>query len=76
MKLNKLKEKKFSNFKINIMPDYKRYFDSCYGNDWNIYGYTSGWDHQKERHSRSKDKKKFKLTKKHRVPKKPFNINI
>ena len=74
MKLNKLREKKFSNFKIKVMPDYQRYFDSCYGSDWNIYGYTSGWDHKKERHTRNKDKIKFRLTKKHREPKKPFYI--
>ena len=74
MKLNKLREKKFSNFKIKIMPDYQRYFNSCYGSDWNSYGYTSGWDHQKERHSRNKDKKKFKLTKKNRNAKKPFFV--
>ena len=73
IKLNKLKEKKFGNFRIQTMPDYKRYFNSCYGEDWNINGYTSGWDHRKEKHTRNKDKKKFKLTKKNRIPKRPFN---
>ena len=73
MKLNKLKEKKFGNFRLNTMPDYKRYFTSCYGKDWNKYGYTSEWNHRKEKHSKNKEKRKFKLTKKNRVPKKPFS---
>jgi phosphorylcholine metabolism protein LicD len=72
MNLNKLKNTQFSNFKIKIMPDYERYFNSCYGKDWNIYGYTSGWDHQKERHTLKKDKIKIKLTKELRKPKTPF----
>ena len=71
-KLNQLKETTFGNYKVKTMPDYNRYFNSCYGDDWNIYGYTSGWDHKKERHSRKKDKQKIKLTNKHRIPKKPF----
>ena len=71
--LNKLKKKKFGNFHIKVMPDYDRYFSNCYGSDWNIYGYVSGWDHKKEKHSRKKDKKKIKLTNKLRQPKKPFS---
>ena len=73
-KLNRLKEKKFSNFQVKIMPDYKRYFSSCYGKDWNTYGYISEWDHRKEKHTRNKDKKRFKLTKKYRKPKEPSII--
>jgi phosphorylcholine metabolism protein LicD len=73
-KLNKLEDKQFSNFKVKIMPDHKRYLSSCYGKDWYNYGYISGWQHRKERHTRNKEKKKFKLTKKHRKPKEPFII--
>ena len=71
MKLNNLKKTKFGNFRIYTMPDYNRYFNSCYGKDWNNYGYTSGWDHRREKHSR-KNMKKITLTPKQRQPKKPF----
>ena len=36
--VNKILKIKFVGFHINVMPDHERYFNSCYGSDWNDYG--------------------------------------
>tara|TARA_B100000674_G_C37894398_1_gene940588 strand:- start:172 stop:948 length:777 start_codon:yes stop_codon:yes gene_type:complete len=67
--LTKLTKKKFGNYTLSVMPNSKKYFDKCYGSDWNKYGYIT-WDHKNEKFH--KNRRKIPLTKKNRLPAKGY----
>lgn len=62
-----LKEYPFGELSIYGPKNPKKYFDDCYGSNWNNYAYRF-FDHKEEK---TLEKKKFKLKKSNRVPAQP-----
>ena len=63
-----LKKYPFGEIEVYGAKDPKKYFDGCYGKNWNNYAYKF-FDHKEEK---TLKKEKFRLKKSHRVPAKPM----